>query len=405
MSVRILQLHKRASIEYKFIQDKFAFNEANNSFALADGTTQSYNSEIWAKIVSEEFVTNPSFNSRELISNFTTRVGLYKKTSLNFSSNPAIASLEKAKQQKGGTTTFLGLQFLNNVQFNLICCGDSNFFLLSNDGRIVGFPYSDVDTLDANNFFINTEQLLQERIDETFFQNKPFSCKVGDTIILATDALSRLMLKRPEALHSLLEIKDFDALLNFCLKHWNSKELEEDDISAIIIKVDNKDIIARIVPPDFFSFPEENEITFNPNSIIQKSTTLKFTDMEMQEIKQQFTGVANDFYQVKRKLSFYEILLIVIIGLLGLNLFFVFYFKQDKEKIEQVNVKVEEANSLMVKYGSSVDELTSKIKTLQSQISNLSKPIVKENEDETVKQELKSRKEPKGRPKKTKSSR
>ena len=157
MSITVLQLHKRASYQFKNIQDKFAFNEANKCFALADGTTQSFNSETWAEIITKYFVSNPTFENKNLITDFTNCVEQYKNAKFEFSTNPAKASLEKTKQNKGGTATFIGLQFLQDNHFNVISCGDTNLFILSKD-NVEHFPYSDIENLDANNFFINTEQ-------------------------------------------------------------------------------------------------------------------------------------------------------------------------------------------------------------------------------------------------------
>ena len=67
MDIKVLQLHKRASYEFKHIQDKYAINSDAKTFALADGTTQSFNSEFWAEIITKRFVANPIFNTSELI--------------------------------------------------------------------------------------------------------------------------------------------------------------------------------------------------------------------------------------------------------------------------------------------------------------------------------------------------
>jgi serine/threonine protein phosphatase PrpC len=133
MDIKVLQLHKRASYEFKHIQDKYAINTNAKTFALADGTTQSFNSEIWAEIITKGFATNPTFNSIELISTFTKQVLEYKSAKFEFSSNPAKASLEKAKQNKGGTATFIGLHFTSENKIEVISCGDTNLFLLNSE--------------------------------------------------------------------------------------------------------------------------------------------------------------------------------------------------------------------------------------------------------------------------------
>ena len=167
--------------------------------------------------------------------------------------------MEKAKQNKGGTATFIGLQLNEQNKLNVISCGDTNLFLLNSDNKIIPFPFGDVDSLDANNFFINTEQLLQNKIDETFFKQRTLECSPTDILILGTDALSGLILKKPSTITKLLEINTFEQLHEFCLKNWENKELQEDDISAIIIPLNNMANLKLIHPPKDFSFPKEKE--------------------------------------------------------------------------------------------------------------------------------------------------
>ncbi len=333
MSIAILQLQKRASYDFKHIQDKCALNHSTKSFALADGTTQSFNSEIWAEIITKDFVSNPNFNVNTLLNTFKERVSDYKNVDFKFSSNPAKASLEKAKQNKGGTATFIGFQFSDNDKIDIISCGDSNLFLLNGEGKVKAFPYSDVDSLDSNNQFINTEQLILDKIDDAFFKQTSLEVNKNDIIILATDALSRLVLRKPAMISELLKIQKFEQLHDFCVQKWDNKELEEDDISAIIIPISQMDKVKYIVPPDDFSFPKEKEEDFIPTSLTQNKQ-LKYTDMEMNEIRNQFNGVARDFDQVKNKQKFHEMLLMVAISLLIVNIFLVYFFRPVNPKVE-----------------------------------------------------------------------
>ena len=91
-----------------------------NCFAVADGTTQSFNSEIWAEIITKQFALSPENDIQKLITDFTSYVKYYQNTEVVFSSNPAKASLERAKQKMGGTATFIGLHFLSNNELNLV---------------------------------------------------------------------------------------------------------------------------------------------------------------------------------------------------------------------------------------------------------------------------------------------
>ena len=373
MDIKVLQLHKRASYEFKYIQDKYAINPDTKIFALADGTTQSFNSEIWAEIITKGFVKNPTFNVIELISTFTKQVSEYKSAKFEFSSNPAKASLEKAKQNKGGTATFMGLHFTTENKIELISCGDTNLYLLNSENKVIAFPFTDVDSLDANNNFINTEQLLENKIDETFFKLKSIEYRSDDKIIIATDALSRLILKKPTILSEILKIEDFNQLNEFCLKYWESKELQEDDISAIIIPAKNSGTIKTIQPTTDFSFPKEKEEEFIPTSLHQNKQR-NYTDMEMNEIRNQFNGVAHDFHQVKKKLKLHEMLLMLAISLLMVNILLIYFFRPTNSKDETSKPKAKSENMIIDEYENTISDLKSEIQTLKSNVADFSQP-------------------------------
>jgi len=382
MGITVLQLHKRASYEFKHIQDKCAINLERKTFALADGTTQSFNSEIWAEIITNGFVTNPMFNADELINSFLKQVEEYKSAEFEFSTNPAKASLEKAKQNKGGTATFIGLQFNEQNKLDVISCGDTNLFLLNSENKIIPFPFTDVDSLDANNFFINTEQLLQNKIDETFFKQRTLECSPTDILILATDALSRLILKKPSTITELLGIYTFEQLHEFCLKYWENKELQEDDISAIIIPLNNMADLKLIHPPKDFSFPKEKEEEFVPTSL-QQIKERNYTDMEMNEIRNQFNGVAQDFHQVKKKQKLHEMLLMVAISLLMVNILLMYFWRPTSSKDEISNAKGKSENVIIEKYENTIGDLKSEIQTLKSKITDLTQPKEEPKEEKT----------------------
>lgn len=396
MSIKVLQLHKRASYEYKYIQDRYALNLDNKIFALADGTTQSFKSELWAEIIAKEFVKNPSFEPLDLISKFKEVVPVYKNKDFKFSTNPAKASLERAKQSKGGTATFIGIRINEGNKIEVISCGDTNLFLLNSENKIRTFPFSDINSLDANNSFINTEALLQNGIDELFFKKTSLSYSKSDTIILATDALSRLILKNPETIKYLLRIQTFENLLDFCLKKWETKELEEDDISAIIIPFGDKQEKEIICPSNNFQFPKEKEEEFVPASLTQQKTKQNST-MEMNEIRNQFNGVAQDMHHVKSKLKLHEILLTVAIGLLMVNMLMMYLLRPKVNPPISDNSNTE--NVIEKKYEETIKGLQSEIKSLKNKISetiapNESKETEKETDDnnkEITKDEAKKR--------------
>jgi hypothetical protein len=331
-------------------------------FALADGTTQSFNSDVWATIITNEFVRTPFFSPNELTNLFKKEVEQYQKSEFQFSASLAKASLERAKKNKGGTATFIGIRFENENNVTLISCGDSNFFKVGSDNRITSYPYSDLNSLDANNNFINTEALLQNEIHETFYYVKNIDYEFGDKLILATDALSRLIINKPEMIYELFKISDFKQFKDFCISLWNRKELQEDDITAIIINVDRRNSIKVITPPDDFIFPREKEEDFIPTSIQQEDTIVQLTDMKIHEIRNQFDGVTEEIRRIKIKQTLHQILIMIGISLTLFNLIYTVIFRNRSPEI-----KTDRENKMILKL-SDKDEI---IRSQQSEINLL----------------------------------
>ena len=357
MEIKTLQLHKRAVYRFENIQDKFAFNEKTECFALADGTTQSFCSEKWAEIITKKFVSAPTFNSIQLIDLFTNSIRDYEESDFKFSSNPAQASLEKTKMQQGGTATFMGLQVTENNQLKVIASGDTNLFHISKGNKRQYFPYSDIELLDGNKHFINTKRLLENKIDASFFQSKTLSVSNGDLIIVATDALSRLFLKKPQIISEFVSINHFDKLHKFCLKHWEQKELEEDDISAIIIKLSNKSENLAIEPPSSFSFPKEVEEPFVPTPLtINQENNTSF----MEEIRRGLNAIKRDLEDVRRKLRGHQILTLLVLGLMAINILIICSSKlkegsTKKTAVEQMDNSEKEPSNNELKGNDSED--------------------------------------------------
>lgn len=338
MNVKVLQLHKRPAYFFKNIQDKYAINKEKKCFALADGTTQSFNSEKWAEIITKRFIEKPVFSPKDLIKSFAQSIDEYNSSDFEFSANPSKASLEKTKKKQGGTATFIGLQFVKNNHIQLISCGDTNFFKISKK-KVECFPFSEVDSLDNNKHFINTEKLLDQKIDETYFQTKTISFSDKDLIILATDALSRLFLKEPKIISEFIIIESFEGLHQFCLKYWENKQFEEDDISAIIIKIDSENNLTIIQPDDNFMFPKEEEKEFIPTPLKQSN------NYNIQEVRNSFNSIFKDFNEVKNTLSLQQILIFSILGM-SIVFFSFLYFSLPKKEEENQKQLTEENNEI-----------------------------------------------------------
>lgn len=396
MNIKVLQLHKRASYEYKYIQDKYNFSVANKCIALSDGTTQSFKSDLWAKMVVDLFVKHPIFNVSSLKDELKKSAVVFKNTDFKYSSNFAKAALEKDKQKSGGTATFIGLQYINDTTIKVLNCGDSCLFIIRGD-KIIPFPFKNLSDLDKNDYFINSTKLINEEIEEDFFTVEEIPIEKNDKIILATDAISRLIFRKPEVLNLLQNLNSFEELKQFCLDYWDNKLLEEDDISIIIaVPFSSTEVIEIIPPPDFF-FPKEEKIEFIP-SVENPYYINEIDPFQMEQLNRMIQQLFKETNFLKDRLKLTQVLLISALFLLTLNTVLLFYFiknndgtKSNPEKTISITTKrdsTEEEKEVNVRTvsdkSSTEDELSSNDEEIKNAKPEVTSTTNSENEKKVV---------------------
>lgn len=345
MEIKVLQLHKKSSIEFKYIQDKYSLSNTKKCIALSDGTTQSFKSELWSAMLVDNFISNPLFDIDLFKQDIKELANKFKNTDFEFSSNFAKASLEKAKKNKGGTATFIAIQFINDSTIKILNCGDTCLFIVRNN-KIISFPYKSVEELDNNHNFINTNKLLENEIENEFFDCKEITILNDDIVILATDAISRLILRKPESISLILECNNFEDLKSFCEANWENKELEEDDISIIIVNPITSNKIVEIIPPEDFSFPSIVENEFIP-SLENQNFTNNIDSAEMEQLNRMIGQLFKETNFLKNKLKLTQALLVSALAILILNTLLLFYFINRKS---QIVPEVETKNQVSTQY-------------------------------------------------------
>lgn len=373
MNIKVLQLHKRASIKFCNIQDKFNLSIENKCIALSDGTTQSFKSELWSKMLVDWFVKKPTFDLDILKNNFKNLATEFTALDFEYSSNFAKASLEKAKKNKGGTATFIALHFINDFDIKVLNCGDSCLFILQ-ENKIISFPFKNLEELDDNHNFINTSKLLEEEIENNYFKIEEIKLEKNDILILATDAISRLIFRKPELIALILKCKTFDDFKILCETNWDNKELEEDDISIIVINPNAQNNITEIIPPNGFSFPEPEVVIFTPSpnkNIFNNS----INDLEMEQLQKMVQQLFRETNFLKDKLKLTQALLISTLAILILNTFLLFYLNHKIDNEKEIVVKNE--NPIQREENNPVDVIENSNQDVEKEIKEeeIKKPI------------------------------
>jgi serine/threonine protein phosphatase PrpC len=313
MPVKIFQLHKRSSYTYSQIQDKFSYNEGLKVVSIADGTTQSFRSELWANLLTEEFVLKPHFDKKSFLKSLEGSFEKFKKIDFTFSSNTALAYLEKQKMAMGATSTLMGLKFDNNA-LEIISCGDGNVFIVNDKAKLKTLPFADIEALDNNKSFINTEKYTEIEEEELYY-NK-VTLDVNDKVIICTDALSRLLLQDESYLQQIVKFKNYQDFFDFCISLWDAKKMQEDDITLVVVDNPNDFTTSTFVPSANFEFEKEKEFEFIPTPL---------NENEMNDYKELIEALRKEFYDINTKItkleSIFKFLLIITVINLALNVY------------------------------------------------------------------------------------
>ena len=298
MSAKIFQLHKRSVYVFDAIQDKYSFDLSQTLFAISDGATQGYKSEIWAKLLVDLFIKSPVFDPEQLINHFTQAAKGFEAQDFSIKTdNPALRLAEERKKQQGAFATFMGIQ-LTEGKLQYISSGDVCGFLLR-EGKLFAFPHHTIDELDNDKGFLGTRPLLNQSVSPQQFKTGNIALSPHDTLLLATDALARLLLRDQEEADELLSLSSFEEFHRYIMKQWEQKRLEEDDITLCIITPSVERTVSCYLPPKEFSFPKEEAPNYE--GIISSSTVgnLESAKKEIIRLQQQLVSIKNSTHQLQ----------------------------------------------------------------------------------------------------------
>lgn len=267
MSLKVFAIHKRESISFQNTQDKYAYTKDLSTIALSDGATQAFESGIWAEILVNSYIVNPS-NKSSIFLNLLLKAANRFKREVNKNSikdetkaeTKALEGLLNTLYKKGSYCTFVGVEIENDIA-KIASYGDSVLFHFRNNILINSIPVNKSSDLDLHSNFLNTNILNDQKyFVEKYFKSENINLEKDDILILSTDAFSKYLLDNTSFLDELIDINSFKEF-NKCIgNQWDKYTLEEDDITIMIYKHDGSDKIVKIEPDNNFKFKEEPKI-------------------------------------------------------------------------------------------------------------------------------------------------
>lgn len=231
-------------------QDCFQINEAGNCFAIADGASQSFYPNIWAERLVNNFCQNPEINLQNWqtwlapIQNEWLQEVQQRVTKAETEKRPVwVTNKNRLNFQEAATSTFIGLQFLDN-QVKVSIVGDSCLFILKgNELKQTYLLKSSKDFNDRPAYFASYPK--NNQYEPSFFDIHLDSKKSQDCFyfILATDALSEYIFQcrehKTNIFDTLLKISSQEQFENFVAEVRNAEHIrmKNDDVTLITLEL------------------------------------------------------------------------------------------------------------------------------------------------------------------------
>ena len=267
-------------------QDNFSYNEAKNCFAIADGATQSFYSSIWSKLLVDYFCENPQIDKN----NWQEWLELIQQKWLE----EVKAELEKAKsgnnfawieiyngleRSKSATSTFIGLQFIEN-QAKISIVGDSCLFIFQGNQLIQTYLLKKSTNFNDRPGYFGSRSKNNDDYEPEFLDIELKYKQHSDKLyfVLATDALAEYIFKYTEQqrdiLTTLLKINTEQEFENFVksARHNGTIKMKNDDVTLMILEVSDGEIVSLPTqtrkenqknPPIILPSSNENKQPFN----------------------------------------------------------------------------------------------------------------------------------------------
>lgn len=208
-SVNVFWLPKEGNTAEEY-EDASAHSLPKRVFAVADGATESSFADLWALSLVNKFIEAPPAIKPPATDPFREWVTPLQQewhAQINWERLPWFAE-EKARG--GAFATFLGLKFSgggaqeplgffgrlfgrgksNEIRYTALAIGDSNLFHIRGETLLKAFPFTTSEQFNSRPLLLGSNPARNSQVwaDIKFAEG---DCQIGDSFILATDALAK----------------------------------------------------------------------------------------------------------------------------------------------------------------------------------------------------------------------
>ncbi|MFH3608297.1 hypothetical protein WAH46_11305 [Acinetobacter baumannii] len=159
MKVIFQGTHPKEIGEEKANEDSFAFSKDLTKFILCDGASESYNSQLWAKIICDSFIKCDDIDDNWLNNAAKKYVLQHDFNNMSWS--------QLSAYQRGSFTTFssINLDFINKKIITRLFGDSFIFFFKKNNGKYKYHQTFDIPNFHLNPILLSTKIELNDLID------------------------------------------------------------------------------------------------------------------------------------------------------------------------------------------------------------------------------------------------
>lgn len=221
-------------------EDQFDFSEDGLRLALCDGASESYNSRLWAKIISRRFAEDPKFGPEWLSAGLREYVAAHDFPTMSWS--------QQSAYERGSFCTLLGIDYdtIHNA-VDVLAVGDSIAILIDDDRYVGAWPFDDPERFKEHPTLLATlAQHNQFVIESGFCARSVKTLLMGDyrspRLLCMTDALGEWALRHAlagtDGIARLVGLTTEDQLCSLVVEERAAKRMRVDDSTLIVLSFD-----------------------------------------------------------------------------------------------------------------------------------------------------------------------
>lgn len=227
---------------YEFNEDAWAVNDPLTCVALADGASESYDSQTWARLLVETYVRDQSVSAQWVADRVQAYLAATDYESLSWSRQAAF--------ERGSFATLLGLELSpNGHDAEVLAIGDSLAVHVRDAAMLASYPFTEAEQFDSRPLLLSTISAANTFVGESEFFKKnssnTWAIQPGDYIYLVTDAVGHWLLREHQTdsalsvLAGIGKVEEFEALVQ-TMRQQRRMRLDDSTVVRVLIEGDEE---------------------------------------------------------------------------------------------------------------------------------------------------------------------